>query len=94
MRVLQANLIGPAGYISMEDTEATELVHRAASGSLSWSRDFAPYAVLLPLIIPIRLLLLRYYDLYRVRGVSGIDWAVPLFKGTLALKPSTGTSAS
>src|SRR2546421_12178650 len=44
------------------------IVHRAASGSLSWSRDFAPYAVLLPLIIPIRLLLLRYYDLYRVRG--------------------------
>ena len=35
------------------------------SGSLSWSREFAPYAVLLPLIIPIRLLLLRYYDLYR-----------------------------
>jgi anthranilate 1,2-dioxygenase large subunit len=30
MRVLQANLVGPAGYISMEDTEATELVHRAA----------------------------------------------------------------
>jgi anthranilate 1,2-dioxygenase large subunit len=29
MRVLQANLVGPAGYISMEDTEATELVQRA-----------------------------------------------------------------
>jgi anthranilate 1,2-dioxygenase large subunit len=33
MRVLQANLVGPAGYISMEDTEATELVHRAATAS-------------------------------------------------------------
>jgi len=32
------------------------IIHRAASGSLSWSRDFAPYVVLLPLIIPIRLL--------------------------------------
>src|SRR5437867_11787868 len=37
-------------------------------GVLTWSRQFAPYAVLLPLVIPIRLLLLRYYDLYRVRG--------------------------
>src|SRR5262249_43674529 len=41
---------------------------RTASGSFTWSRAFAPYAVLLPFIIPIRLLLLRYYDLYRVRG--------------------------
>jgi anthranilate 1,2-dioxygenase large subunit len=29
MRLRQANLVGPAGYISMEDTEATELVQRA-----------------------------------------------------------------
>src|SRR3546814_20314826 len=29
LRLLQANLVGPAGYISMEDTEATELVQRA-----------------------------------------------------------------
>jgi anthranilate 1,2-dioxygenase large subunit len=28
LRMLQANLVGPAGYISMEDTEATELVQR------------------------------------------------------------------
>jgi anthranilate 1,2-dioxygenase large subunit len=27
-RIRQANLVGPAGYISMEDTEATELVQR------------------------------------------------------------------
>src|SRR6266536_4649069 len=57
------------------------IVHRAASGSLSWSRDFAPYTVLLPLIIPIRLLLLRYYDLYRVRGeFSFIDDMARVFK--------------
>lgn len=29
MRLQQANMVGPAGYISMEDTEATELVQRA-----------------------------------------------------------------
>jgi anthranilate 1,2-dioxygenase large subunit len=32
LRLLQANLVGPAGYISMEDTEATELVQRATKG--------------------------------------------------------------
>src|SRR5207237_2587893 len=57
------------------------IVHRAASGSLSWSRDFAPYAVLLPLIIPIRLLLMRYDDLYRVRGeFSFVDDVARVFK--------------
>ena len=29
LRIKQANLVGPAGYISMEDTEATELVQQA-----------------------------------------------------------------
>ena len=28
LRIKQANLVGPAGYISMEDTEATELVQQ------------------------------------------------------------------
>jgi anthranilate 1,2-dioxygenase large subunit len=32
LRIKQANLVGPAGYISMEDTEATELVQRAVAG--------------------------------------------------------------
>ena len=44
------------------------ILHRTPQGTTSWSREFAPYAVLLPLVVPIRLLLLRYYDLYRVRG--------------------------
>lgn len=57
------------------------IIHRSAGGSLSWSRDFAPYAVLLPLVIPIRLLLLRYYDLYRVRGeFSFVDDVARVFK--------------
>src|SRR2546423_2540147 len=54
---------------------------KSASGGFSWSRDFAPYAVLLPLVIPIRLLLLRYYDLYRVRGeFSFVDDVASVFK--------------
>ncbi len=59
------------------------IIHRAAGGALSWSHDFAPYAVLLPLVIPIRLLLLRYYDLYRVRGeFSFVDDIARVFKAT------------
>lgn len=33
-RLLQANLAGPGGYISMEDGEAVELVHRTSSHAL------------------------------------------------------------
>jgi anthranilate 1,2-dioxygenase large subunit len=32
-RIKQANLVGPAGLVSMEDTLATELVQSAAVGS-------------------------------------------------------------
>jgi len=31
-------------------------------------------------------------DLYRVRGVPGVEWAVPLFKGLPAPRPSTARS--
>ena len=31
LRIKQANLVGPAGYISMEDTEATELVQQGTA---------------------------------------------------------------
>jgi exopolysaccharide biosynthesis polyprenyl glycosylphosphotransferase len=54
-----------------------------AQGTLVWSASFAPYAVLLPLVIPIRLLLLRYYDLYRVRGeFSFVEDIARVFKAT------------
>src|SRR5437763_2753445 len=56
---------------------------KSASGMFSWSRAFAPYVVLLPLVIPIRLLLLRYYDLYRVRGeFSFVEDLARVFKAT------------
>ncbi len=59
------------------------ILSRTADGSLGWSREFAPYAVLLPLVVPIRLLLLRYYDLYRVRGeFSFVEDISRLFRAT------------
>jgi exopolysaccharide biosynthesis polyprenyl glycosylphosphotransferase len=55
----------------------------ASNGSLTWSKQFAPYALLLPLLIPIRLLLLRYYDLYRLRGeLSYVEDLSRIFKAT------------
>src|SRR5260370_25771092 len=59
------------------------IVHQTSRGNLGWTREFAPYALLLPLVIPIRLLLLRYYDLYRVRGeLSFVEDATRVFKAT------------
>lgn len=70
-----------AGAFYLRHNES--VLSRTADGSLSWSAAFAPYAVLLPLVIPIRLLLLRYYDLYRVRGeFSFVDDAARVFKAT------------
>jgi exopolysaccharide biosynthesis polyprenyl glycosylphosphotransferase len=59
------------------------IVHRTLQGRFAWSREFAPYALLLPLVIPIRLLLLRYYDLYRIRGeFSFVEDMARVFKAT------------
>jgi exopolysaccharide biosynthesis polyprenyl glycosylphosphotransferase len=58
-------------------------IFEAAGSALSFSKDFAPYAVILPFVIPIRLLLLRYYDLYRVRGeFSFVEDVGRVFKAT------------
>ena len=37
LRLAQSNMIGPAGYISMEDGEAIEIVHRATKGEATTS---------------------------------------------------------
>jgi exopolysaccharide biosynthesis polyprenyl glycosylphosphotransferase len=48
-----------------------------------WSAQFAPYGALLLFIVPIRVLSLRYYDLYRLRGeFSFVEDYTRLFKAT------------
>src|SRR5712671_4028861 len=44
------------------------LIHTTANGVLNWTRAFAPYGALLVLVVPIRVITLAYYDLYRLRG--------------------------
>src|ERR1051325_1447619 len=39
-----------------------------AWGTWNWSARFAPYGALVPIVVVIRLLTLRYVDLYRIRG--------------------------
>src|SRR6266403_909568 len=59
------------------------ILHRTRAGNFTWGREFAPYALLLPLVIPIRLLLLRYYDLYRLRGeFSFVEDMARVFRAT------------
>ncbi|MBD0325676.1 MAG: sugar transferase [Pyrinomonadaceae bacterium] len=54
-----------------------------ADGRLMWSEKFAPYGALLLFIIPIRVLTLKYYDLYRLRGeFSFVEDSVRVFKAT------------
>ncbi|MEO6394053.1 MAG: sugar transferase, partial [Pyrinomonadaceae bacterium] len=46
-----------------------------------WNRSFAPYAALLPFVLIIRLITLKYYGLCRLRGeFSFVDESVRIFK--------------
>jgi len=48
-----------------------------------WTREFAPYGALLLFVVPIRMLTLKYYDLYRLRGeFSYVEDGVRVFKAT------------
>ncbi|HEY8188358.1 MAG TPA: sugar transferase [Pyrinomonadaceae bacterium] len=52
-------------------------------GHFGWSTKFAPYGALVLFVILIRLLALRYYDLYRLRGeFSFFDDGIRVFKST------------
>jgi exopolysaccharide biosynthesis polyprenyl glycosylphosphotransferase len=55
----------------------------ASDGSIAWSNRFAPYGALLLFVVCIRLLSLRYCDLYRLRGeFSFVDEGLRVFKAT------------
>ncbi|MGH9970808.1 MAG: sugar transferase [Pyrinomonadaceae bacterium] len=63
--------------------EGQAVIQRTASGGFTWSKSFAPYGALLAFVVLTRILTLRYYDLYRLRGeFSFVDDAVRLFKST------------
>ncbi|HEX8494151.1 MAG TPA: sugar transferase [Pyrinomonadaceae bacterium] len=58
-------------------------VLQESGGRWMWSARFAPYGALLLFILPIRVLTLKYYDLYRLRGeFSLVEDGVRVFKAT------------
>lgn len=60
-----------------------DAVLQQSGGRFVWSAEFAPYGVLLFFILPIRVLVLKYYDLYRLRGeFSFVEDGVRVFKAT------------
>jgi exopolysaccharide biosynthesis polyprenyl glycosylphosphotransferase len=63
--------------------EGAALFQQGNGGTLTWSPDFAPYGALMLFVILIRLLSLRYLDLYRLRGeFSFVDDGFRIFKAT------------
>ena len=63
--------------------EGGPVFQSTGDGSFAWSAGFAPYGALILLVILIRVLALRYYDLYRLRGeFSFFDDGIRVFKST------------
>lgn len=54
-----------------------------AKDGWSWAAEFAPYGALLILVLPLRIIALAYYDLYRLRGeFSFVEDGIKVFKAT------------
>jgi len=63
--------------------EGGAIFQPAHDGRFAWGARFAPYGALLLFVILIRVLALRYYDLYRLRGeFSFFDDGIRVFKST------------
>jgi exopolysaccharide biosynthesis polyprenyl glycosylphosphotransferase len=63
--------------------EGGPIFQQAGAGAYEWSTDFAPYGALMLFVVLIRVLGLRYYDLYRLRGeFSFFDDGIRVFKST------------
>lgn len=63
--------------------EGLPVLASGGSGAFNWSARFAPYGALLLFVVLIRLVLMRYYDLYRLRGeFSFVDDGIRVFKAT------------
>jgi exopolysaccharide biosynthesis polyprenyl glycosylphosphotransferase len=63
--------------------EGGALFQETRAGNFAWSARFAPYGALILFVILIRVLALRYYDLYRLRGeFSFFEDGLRVFKST------------
>lgn len=76
-------LIGGASFgLAFYFREGGSLLQKTGAGYF-WTARFAPYGALLLFVVLIRVLAMRYYDLYRLRGeFSFFDDGVRVFKST------------
>lgn len=63
--------------------EGATIYQQVDPGRFAWSERFAPYGALMLFVVLIRVLALRYYDLYRLRGeFSFLEDGIRVFKST------------
>jgi exopolysaccharide biosynthesis polyprenyl glycosylphosphotransferase len=63
--------------------EGAAVFQRTGDGGFTWGFRFAPYGALMLFVILIRVLAMRYHDLYRLRGeFSFVDDGFRVFKST------------
>lgn len=82
--VVADSLIAACSFIAaFYIREGEPIIRRATDGSFALTGRFAPYGALLLFVVLIRLLTLRYYDLYRLRGeFSFVEDGIRIFKAT------------
>ncbi len=77
--LIAASSFGAAFYLR----EGGTIFNQTHPDSFGWAPRFAPYGALVLFVILIRVLALRYYDLYRLRGeFSFFDDGIRVFKST------------
>jgi exopolysaccharide biosynthesis polyprenyl glycosylphosphotransferase len=77
------SMIATASFASAYYLREGGPVFQQTSAGYEWSAKFAPYGALMLFVILIRVLALRYYDLYRLRGeFSFFDDGIRVFKST------------
>jgi exopolysaccharide biosynthesis polyprenyl glycosylphosphotransferase len=63
--------------------EGGGVIQQTSNGGFAWSQRFAPYGALMLFVIIIRVLAMRYHDLYRLRGeFSIVEDGFRVFKST------------
>lgn len=67
--VVTDSLIAALSFVAAYSLrEGGPVLSPTSPDSFTWSARFAPYGALLIFVVVIRVLALRYYDLYRLRG--------------------------
>lgn len=83
MLVLDVTLAFAAFAYAFYLREGAPVFQLSSGGDSIWSTAFAPYGALLALVLPIRVITLAYYDLYRLRGeFSFVEDSIRVFKAT------------